>query len=134
MIKDDQLFVEQFEALTIKPDTFNHIAHLRLAFLYIDQAGVEVAVNRVSDGIRTFATHVGATQKYHQTITEALVRLIGLRLQQRPVSDWQTFLAANLDLVEDARGVLLQYYSSDRLFSNEAQSQFITPDLMPLEA
>jgi hypothetical protein len=88
----------------------------------------------VGRGIRAFAGHLGANDKYHQTITEALVRIIGLRLAWQPVSDWQDFLALNPDLVDQAKEVLFQHYSPERLFSDEARSRFVEPDRLPLEA
>lgn len=132
--QDDKQFIVRFEALTLEPGTFDHKAHLRLAFLCIMQDGLEPAVERVGRGIRAFAEHLGARDKYHQTITEALVRVIGLRLARQPVSDWQRFLALNPDLVDLAKEVLLQHYSPERLFCDEARSHFLEPDRLPLEA
>jgi hypothetical protein len=133
MTQDDKQFIARFEALTLEPGTFDHKAHLRLAFLCIMEEGVEPAVQRVGRSIRTFAEHLGARDKYHQTITEALVRMIGLRLARQPVSDWQSFLESNPDLVNQAKEVLLQHYSPDRLFSAEARTRFLEPDRLPLE-
>lgn len=134
MTQDDQQFIARFEALTLEPRTFDHKAHLRLAFLCIVEEGVEPAVQRVGRGIRTFAEHLGARDKYHQTITEALVRIIGLRLARQPVPDWPSFFELNPDLVTQAKAVLLQHYSPDRLFSAEAKARFLEPDRLPLEA
>ena len=133
MLNSEQVFVEQFETFNIKPGTFDHVAHLRLAFLYLSHEGVEGAVQRVGTSIRAYAEHAGAFDKYHQTITEALVRLMAIRLARHRAPDWQTFLADNPDLVNDAKGVLLQHYSAERLFSPEARETWLTPDLMPLE-
>jgi hypothetical protein len=132
--QDDKQFIARFESLMLEPDTFDHKAHLRLAFVCIRQDGVEPAVKRVERGIRAFAEHFGARDKYHQTITEALVRVIGLRLTHQPVPDWQSFLELNQDLVNQAKEVLLQHYSPERLFSAEARSRFLEPDRLPLEA
>ena len=134
LTRDDQQFIAQFEALTLDPTTFDHKAHLRLAFLCITQDGLEPAVERVGRGIRAFAGHIGAQAKYHQTITEALVRVMGLRLARQPVADWPSFLASNPDLVNQAKEVLLQHYTPERLFSAEARTRFVEPDRLPLEA
>lgn len=132
--QDDKQFLARFESLTLDPASFDHKAHLRLAFLCICQEGVEPAVERVERGIRAFAASVGAANKYHQTITEAFVRVIGLRLTRQAVPDWQGFLELNPDLVNQAQNVLLQHYSPERLFSAEARTRFLEPDLLPLEA
>ena len=134
LTQDDKQFLADFEALKLTPATFNHKAHLRLAFLCIIQDGLEPAIERVGRSIRAFAEHLGAHHKYHQTITEALIRVIGLRLVRQPVADWQRFLVLNPDLVNEAKEVLLHYYSPERLFSAEARTHFVEPDRHPLEA
>ena len=134
MTDDDGRFLNEFESLQLDPIEFNHIGHLRLAYLYVERDGVETAVQQVSKGIRAFAENLGAKNKYHQTITEALVRLIAIRWQQSPTPDWQTFLTMNTDLVDNAYGVLLRYYTPERLKSNEARQQFLTPDRQSWEA
>ena len=50
MIDNDDQFLEQFEKCSIKPGAFDHISHLRLAILCIEQEGVERAVKRVGNG------------------------------------------------------------------------------------
>ncbi|MCB0210448.1 MAG: hypothetical protein KDJ52_14010 [Anaerolineae bacterium] len=134
LTQNDKQFLANFETLKLTPATFDHKAHLRLAFLCIVQDGLDPAVERVGRSIRAFAEHLGAHDKYHQTITEALMRVIGLRLVQQPVTDWQRFLVLNPDLVDQAKEVLLYYYSPERLFSDEARTRFLEPDRHPLEA
>ena len=129
--QNDQQFLEQFEKL--KLTSFDHVAHLRLGFLCLEQDGLEVAIERVGRGLQTFATYVGATDKYHQTITEALVRLLAIRQQQQRASGWKDFLEKNPDMVNDAKELLLQHYSADRLFSPEARTKFLEPNRLPLE-
>ena len=133
MNHQDAHFLNRFEALAIGPGEFSHVAHLRLAFLYIEQGGVEAAVGHMSAGLQRFVEKVGAVDKYHQTITEALVRLMGARLDQQPTPDWHSFLQANPDLVQDAKGVLLRHYSPARLNCAEARAKFLPPDRLPLE-
>jgi len=133
LTQDDKQFVARFEALALAPGSFDHKAHLRLAFLCILQDGLEPAVQRVGRGIRAFAKNHRAENKYHQTITEALVRVIGLRLTRQPAPDWPGFLATNQDLVHQAKELLLQHYSPERLFSAEARTRFLAPDRHPLE-
>ncbi len=129
---EDKQFLEEFESLTFTGN-FNHVNHLRLCFLYLQSNGLEGGIVRTGQNIRAFAESKGAKDKYHQTITEALVRIIDLRVIQRPVSDWQTFVATNPDLVQQAKEVLLQHYTSERLFSPEARLRFLEPDRLPLE-
>jgi len=126
MNNQDIRFIEQFESRAMT--SFKHVDHLRLAFLYIQRDGVEQAVTQTCTGIRQFAESVGAHDKYHQTITEALVRIMGVKFYQQPVTDWQEFLDTHPQLVNDASSVLYHHYSPDRLKSAQARQQFLPPD------
>lgn len=130
----DEKFLHAFEALNIKAASFDHEAHLRYGYLCLQADGLESAVKRVSQYLNAFATNAGAPEKYHQTITEALLTLMATRLNAKPSKTWSAFLQDNPDLVKDARAVLLMYYSCERLFSDEARKTFLAPDLLPFEA
>ena len=126
----DAEFLSAFEALTLDPQHFNHLGHLRLAWLYLQRHDADEAVARTCAGIRAYATHLGAAAKFHWTVTEALVRLLA------PTSHlpWDGFLAANAALVANARERIAQHYSAAVLASPEARERYVAPDLRPLPA
>lgn len=72
---DDQTFLKQFESLTLEPCHFNHIGHLRLAWLYLQSNDVSQAAKLTSNGIKAYAESLGANNKFHLTITNALYQL-----------------------------------------------------------
>ena len=73
----DQIeFVGRLEACTLPPEHFNLAGHVRLACHYLAQHSLEEAIVRTCATIRSYATHLGAADKYHATITVALVRLL----------------------------------------------------------
>ena len=133
MTLTDTQFIEQFENKTLNPVHFNHRGHLRLVWLYLNEFELETAIQKTANGINDYATSLGATDKFHHTVTEAVVRIANERiLSQNPV-DFDSFLTQNNDIVSDLIQVLNQYYTPERLQSSEARISFLPPDLRPLE-
>ncbi|MCX4027199.1 hypothetical protein [Spartinivicinus marinus] len=124
----DQDFIEQFEQQTLPTEYFNHVGHLRLAWLYLQQYELNAAINKTTTGIQAYANHLGVKDKFHHTITEALVHIIHHRTLAIVDSNFSDFLLANQDLVNNAKDVLGQYYSASVLFSAEAKKLFVEPD------
>ncbi|MEM7035021.1 MAG: hypothetical protein AAF629_36110 [Chloroflexota bacterium] len=129
---DDHEFLAQFENQTLSPRHFNHVGHLRLAWLYLNHHDVETAVNLVSSGIQSYATSLGATTKFHRTITDAIVRIMAKRVDDMTEKEWDLFLAENSDLVDDALSVVYQYFSKELLFSEKARTSLVQPDIRSL--
>lgn len=145
----DQEFITLFENLSLPPEYFDHKGHLRLAWLYLQRYGLELSIIKVAQGIKAYAGSLGATDKYHCTITQALVCIMAQRLsiamplqdkqsaaqvqlltaELRHKASWQLFVSKNQDLFVDALAVLQQYYSKSLLASKKAGKQFIQPDL-----
>ena len=97
----DETFLKQFENLTLDSKYFNHIGHIRLAWLYITQYGLESAMAKIFVGIPAYAGSLGASDKFHATITDAIVRIIAKRMAVGDENSWQTFVEHNSDLVGD---------------------------------
>ena len=125
----DHKFIEQFESLTLDKQFFDHIGHMRLTWLYLNQYDLEKSILLVNKNIKAYAESLGAKDKFHFTITTALVRIIDKRLILSQSFSWNKFLTNNYDLVDDAISVLLQYYTSELLFSDAARASFIEPDV-----
>ena len=53
-LTDDE-FERQIAAGVLDVSLFNHVAHLRLAWIYISKYGIEAAINRISEAIKRFA-------------------------------------------------------------------------------
>lgn len=125
----DAEFVKQFENQTLNPDYFSHLGHLRLAWLYLQRYDLETAITTISTGLQTYAESLEVYDKFHVTITDAIMRIISKRIEGMEEKTWQLFLEVNSDLVDDALSVLYQYFSKDRLLSDEARLSLIKPDL-----
>lgn len=123
----DEEFFERFERRALS--SFSHRDHIRLAFICARRGGVEAAVEGARR-IRGFAADAGAPRKYHETLTVAWARIIAHLVAVSPGVPFPTFVEAHPELQD--RGLLLRHYSEPRLWSEEARSTFLEPDLRPL--
>ena len=81
MTINDSDFLQQFEDHTLDPSHFDHLGHLRLAWLYLNRYELELAIDKVTNGISGYAASLGATDKFQHTLTEALVRNMADRIK-----------------------------------------------------
>lgn len=124
----DQEFQCQFENLTLAESQFDHLGHLRIAFLYLQQNDLPQAIDRVCTGIKRYAANLGAAQKFQHTLTEATVRIMAQRIGLQGRQNFTQFINNNLDLVDNLASVLLDYYFEQTLFSDKARQHYIKPD------
>src|SRR5271169_3879167 len=127
----DENFLRAFEDLSFPADLFHHREHIRVAWLYLRSGDATRAAERMSEGIRRFANHQGATQKYHHTLTLAWMRLVAAALVETlEAFTFEEFLAAHPEL-KDTK-LLDKYYSKELLLSAAAREGWLEPDLQPL--
>eukprot|EP00977_Amphora_coffeiformis_P022925 scaffold11843_cov152-Amphora_coffeaeformis.AAC.5 len=127
----DIVFLERFERCELCESEWTHTAHVRVAWVALMTTSEE-AQDRIRKGIQTYNTQVlQRPDAFHETITVAFIRLIRSRLQcHNDDSSWEEFCHTNQDVLDPK--CLLQFYSRERLFSDEARKQFVAPDLSPL--
>ncbi len=115
------------------PEQFCHEEHVRLAWYYLTRWPLPEAADRFDRDFDRFIEQAGARDKYHCTITFALLQLIFSHLDTEETrSDWNAFKADATPLFSDAIGLLMRHFSRDRLFSEEARLTWVDPDLAPL--
>jgi hypothetical protein len=129
LLSDDE-FVAAFEACTLPPALFNHPDHIRLAWIFARRHPLDIATARIGNAIRRFATHNGATTKYHETITHGWMRLVANATNGDPDADFEAFAAQHPELFDKA--CLATYYSTAVLASDAARARWVEPDLSPL--
>ncbi|WP_323844000.1 hypothetical protein [Microbulbifer magnicolonia] len=130
---DDETLIAQFRDRTLSPEYFDHRGHLRVAWLYLRRYPLADACAHMCADTRAYATSLGAPGKYHHTITEALMRIVGLRLCGSENQNFDAFLAANPELLRNASGLLRRHYSDACLDSEAARSGWVAPDLTPID-
>ena len=129
-------FIRDLEAKKLPAAEFTHVAHIRAAWFYLNQAGLnqytwDEARHRCCQAIRNFAISLGATDKYNHTISIAMMQLVSHRLnliKQADRFNWYLFVDNNTDLIESGLEILLNYYDEAVLFSEPAKTTFIPPD------
>ncbi len=127
----DQDFLRAFEELSFPAELFHHREHIRVAWLYLKSTDASRAAELMSEGIRRFANHHGATQKYHHTVTLAWMRLVAAALVVTPEEHaFERFLSAHPELTDTS--LLAKYYSKELLQSAGAREGWVEPDLQPL--
>lgn len=120
--------IEAFEAGQIDVDSFDHEAHVYLAWLYLERLPLLEALQRYSQGLRRLTERLGIPGKYHETITCFYLFKIAER-REATASSWLDFKRRNADLL--ARGessVLHDFYSRETLESDHARNAFVLPD------
>ena len=127
---NDDDFLIALESCAIDPAAFNHAAHLRAGFLYLQRHDFADALGRMRRAIRNFAATIGKDGLYHETITTAFMTLINERIATGNTGiAWDDFAARHTDLFDGT--ALSQHYSRDRLQHPLARSVFLLPDRAP---
>lgn len=122
----DRELLERFESGTLDPENFHHADHVRVAFLALREGQLLEVLGRFTTHLKAFAASVGKPERYHATMTCALLLLIAQRIESRG-QEWQDFARKNPDLLVWPSPLLRTYYSEDVLSSDEARRTFILP-------
>ena len=120
----DEELVRGFEAAELA--TFHHADHVRAAWWYVTHEPLLVAIARFRAALQRFAAAKGKPDRYHETITIALLLLIADR--RRDGEAWKAFAGRNADLLQWPCPALQQLYSNHVLDSAVARDRFVVPD------
>jgi hypothetical protein len=129
----DDEFLAAFEACTL--DEFHHRDHVKVVYLYLRRHPVDDAIAKVRAGLQGLAAAWGAPvddleRGYHETITQAWVRLVHVALSVGGATqNADAFCDEHPKLME--KRYLHSFYSRERLTSWEAKRGFVEPDLAP---
>jgi hypothetical protein len=124
----DEQLIHNFENDTLPDDSFHHADHVRLAYAYLSQYPVLVALGKFVSALKRFAAARGKTQLYNETITWAYFFLIHERMARHQAADWDAFTRLNPDLLSWNDGILNRYYHESTLRSDLARAVFVFPD------
>jgi hypothetical protein len=127
----DEEFLTAFEACTL--EEFHHRDHIKVTYLYLQRHPLNVAITKVRTGLQALAiawrAPVDDLEKgYHETMTQAWVRLVHLTLSCGEAAESaDAFCDQQPQLMQKTR--LELFYSRERLMTWEAKRQFVEPDL-----
>lgn len=129
---DDQLFRRKFEAGGISPSTFNHRAHLRLAYIYLVELDTDAAYLRMQRTLTNFLNlHEIDPEKFHHTMTFAWILAVRHFMEKTPSAASADAFIDQHPMMLDTR-IMMTHYSHERMFSAEARAKFVEPDLDPI--
>ena len=131
-VLDDSALWHAFQDRTLPAAQWTHAAHLRVAWMHLARHELDEAHLLMRVGIiRLNASHglIETPQRgYHETLTRVWLVLVGAARRRSLGADSTSVLAEpGLD-----RAAPLAFYRRERLFSVEARTIFVTPDLAPL--
>jgi hypothetical protein len=127
----DTDFLQQFANCQLPPAFFSHEAHLRFAWLHLEQYEPEEAIRRVANQIISYVTALGAGDKFNRTLTVAAVRVVH-HFRQRSLShQFLEFLEEFPQLKNNFKGLLASHYAVDIYQSDLAKKTYLEPDLLP---
>jgi hypothetical protein len=124
---EELAFLQKFEDCSLLEPQWTHLAHVRVAWLYLTQYASPDALARIRAGIVRFNTEVlGRRQEYHETVTVAFARIISDRMI--PGEAWAEYVQRIDDILNADSPILETYYSPERLESVQARKEFVEAD------
>lgn len=115
----------------IANEDFHHASHLHVTWVYLaESSSVREAANKMRHTLRRFAAAGGKPEKYHETITMFWVHFLSGVYAASSGERLEEIVHANPQLLE--KNFPLLYYSAEQLFSDEARTSWVEPDLRPL--
>src|SRR6185295_1423806 len=122
----------RFESCELQGDELHHRAHVALSVWYFLRLPEAEAIERIHNGLQRFVRHHQITV-YNETITLFWMKLArsfivsaeGSRTVLELVND-------SMKELGDSR-IIFNYYSRERLGSDEARDFWVEPDLKPLD-
>lgn len=126
--------LRDFETCVISPDDFKHQQHLIVALLYLKAAPVSVALERIRANLYGFLRHHGVeAQVYHETITLFWLKRVRSFLDRQDAHATLKDSANRLLEAFPDSSLIYNYYTKERLDSEQARNAWLEPDLQPLE-
>ena len=123
-------FLKKFEEFSLLPEDFNHRGHLWLGWLYVRDHSLRVAAEKLNTGIKMFAESLGATEKFHCTLTTTFACAIKSRFKNNQT--FEEFLEENWGFEQNAMKIIETHYSPELLNTKEARERLVSPDREPL--
>ena len=121
------LSIEAFERGSVDFATFDHEAHVYIAWLYLCEYDVATAIARITATLRRVTEELGEPEKYHATITWFYMLDISERQSRQQHRSWCSFRDANCDLFADDKPIW-RYYTRTTIASDAARRGFVLPD------
>lgn len=130
---EDMEFKEQVEACTFPIQSFDHRAHLRLAYIYLVESDADESTQKMRNALLGLLKKAGIdpSSKFHETLTKSWVLVVQYFMGKTDVSgSSDSFINSHPQLLDSK--IMLTHYSADVLFSDKARNEFVKPNLDPI--
>lgn len=124
--------VRTFEAATIGRDEWKHAEHLTVALHYLLHFDIETATAKMRAGIMNllvngFGLDLTTEMPYHETLTIFWIKTVAdFKASRNGISQFEM---TNELIDRFDKNYPLEFYSREFLFSDEARSRYVAPDL-----
>jgi hypothetical protein len=108
---------------------FHHRDHLTVAVVYLFASDLETSMDRMRSSLKRFAGHHGVTGLYHETLTRFWLLQVEERLDR---SDCLSKSVRKVRERLNDKNLVFDYYSRERIESQEAKYRWLGPDLKEL--
>src|SRR5947199_1949351 len=121
--------VDRLERCLLGKEAFHHRDHLAVAVAYLYASDRETSMDRMRASLKRFAAHHGVTGLYHETLTRFWLQQVEQRLDRRECLS-ESVRKAREQLND--KNLAFDYYSRERIESQEAKETWLEPDLKEL--
>jgi hypothetical protein len=132
-MNDDALW-SAFQDRSLSHTEWTHRAHLRVAWLHLERWNLDEAHLRMRVGIirlnAVHGTEESPKRGYHETLTRVWFAIVAALRRTDAGNDSLDFVTRYAERLD--RTAPLRHYTHDRLFSPEARSIYLPPDVAPL--
>ena len=122
--------VRELEGCTLDSARFHHADHLMVMAVYIHDLGYAAGLDRMRQTIQRYAAHLGASTKYHETLTVFWARMVEQQIRST-TGDLSSQIRAMLSTLGD-KTLVDDYFSRELLNSESARQGWVEPDIKPL--
>jgi len=128
---NDTDFIEAFETGKFPPEQFNHKAHIKLAWIYLDLFDEETATLKTCEAIKNFDKLHGDGTKFHTTLTVAAVKAVHHFRRKSIATTFEEFIVKFPKLIASFKELLSLHYGKDVITDPKAKTTYLEPDLLP---
>lgn len=129
----DEQFLEAFQTAKLPPELFTHEAHLRLAWLYLEDFDMDTSITKITHQIKNYTKILGAEDKYNETVTVAAIKVVYHFKRKALTNSFKDFMTEFPRLKSNFKELLAQHYGFDIFSTEEAKFSFMAPDLLPFD-
>lgn len=147
IVGDDEEFLAQLTSYQL--DSWDHYTHVRLAWIYITRLDIQSGYNGIEKTIYDFVNKSSNTigKSFHPTLTRFWCHMIAYWMIRKKIDDLKNrkkqetfesfllFVHKNRDFYENDIincSLFKYYYTSNRIFSQQARSEMVRPNLRDL--